>query len=180
MSANSIGWGKCSIIIKDLDDTSSKWTKIATPKEDSTKLSTNKGDKVEATIEGGENEDTKYKKSTYTLEYLIRRNASRKKPMVDVDGVISHHYGVFVQPENITVPGPYLPKTVASLDEAFDTTDGGQMTYDHDTLSPDDGGKQVRWGTITQDLSKLKEGATIEDTAFDFKDVDVDSTPKGS
>ena len=69
-----IGWGKCSIIVKDLDVENSKWIKLPTPKEDSTQLQPTKGDKKEATVEGGENEDVKYGKNKYELAYTIRRN----------------------------------------------------------------------------------------------------------
>ena len=51
-----IGWGKPRIFVKDLDDQSAKWIELPTPVEDSTQLSTEKGDKQEAKIEGGENE----------------------------------------------------------------------------------------------------------------------------
>lgn len=57
-----IGWGKPRIFIKDLDASSPKWEELPTPVEDSTQLTTTKGDKQEAKIEGGENEDVKYGK----------------------------------------------------------------------------------------------------------------------
>ena len=52
-----IGWGKPRIFIKDLDVTSPAWEELPTPVEDSTQLTTTKGDKQEAKIEGGENEE---------------------------------------------------------------------------------------------------------------------------
>lgn len=176
MSNNSIGWGKCSILVKDLDIPSAKWTKLPTPKEGTAKLSTSKGDKKEAKIEGGENEDVKFMKSTYTVEYGIRRNAIRKKPFADKNGVIEHHYAIFVQPENKDVPGPYVKKTTVSLEETFDSDEGGLLSYSHDSLVPDDNSAQVQWGTIKEDLSAIKEGATIEDSKFVFTDIDAASS----
>lgn len=176
----SIGWGKCSILVKDLDTDGAKWTKLPTPKDSTTELTPSKGDKQEATIEGGENEDVKYKKSTYALAYTIRRNTYRKKPFKDKDGVVAHHYAVFVQPENISVPGPYMEKSTVSLEDPFDTTDGGQLTYTHDSLVPDDGSNQVKWGTITKDLSTVEEGATVDDADFVFTDIDADTTETAS
>jgi hypothetical protein len=174
MSANnSIGWGKCSILVKDLDTESAKWTKLPTPKEGSTKLSTSKGDKKEAKIEGGQNEDVKYLKSTSTVEYSLRRNKIRKKPFADKDGVIEHHYAIFIQPENKEVPGPYIMKTTVSVEETFDTEDGGILIYTHDSLIPDDNSAQVKWGTITTDLATIEEGKDVEDKAFVFTNIDA-------
>lgn len=62
-----IGWGKPRIFIKDLDAVSPAWEELPTPVEDSTQLTTTKGDKKEAKIEGGENEDVKYGKTPMIL-----------------------------------------------------------------------------------------------------------------
>lgn len=48
-----IGWGKPRVFIKDLDASAPKWEELPTPVEDSTQLTTTKGDKQEAKIEGG-------------------------------------------------------------------------------------------------------------------------------
>lgn len=170
-----IGWGKCFIIVKDLDTVGAKWILLPTPKEDSTQLTPTKGDKKEATIEGGENEDVKYGKNKYELAYTIRRNTERKKPFADVDGVVAHRYAVFVQPENVNVPGPKLDLTVVTLEDPFDTTDGGQLTYTHDALKPASG-NTVKWAKINIDLSTYEEGAEIADNAIVFTDVDTEST----
>lgn len=167
-----IGWGKCNIIVKDLDTENSKWTKLGTPKENTTKLTPTKGDKKEAPIEGGENEAVKYSANKYILEYVLRRLAGRKKPFKDVNGVIAHQYAVFVQPEDITVPGPRMENTVVSLSDEYSTEEGGLLTYSHDGLKADSG-NIVKWCTIPKDLSTVKEGATLEDTDVVFTDVDA-------
>ena len=173
-----IGWGKCTIIVKDLDEAGAKWKVLPTPKEDSTQLTPTKGDKKEATVEGGEYEDVKFGKNKYELAYTIRRNTDRTKPYADVDGVIAHRYAIFVQPENITVPGPKLDKSVVSLEDPFNTADGGEMTYTHDALKPATG-SIVKWVTANIDLSTLEEGAEIEDNAIVFTDVDT-NTPSAT
>ena len=166
-----IGWGKCSIIVKDLDAAEGKWTKLPTPKESTATLSTTKGDKKEATVEGGEVEDVKYSKSKYALSYAYRRNTDRKKLIADTDGVVAHRYAIFLQPENPNVPGPKIETTIVSVEEAFDTTDGGLLTYTHDAITASDG-KTVKWCTIPTDLNTLAEGATINDEPV-FTDVDA-------
>lgn len=167
-----IGWGKCSIIVKDLDTDSAKWTKLPTPKENTTKLTPTKGDKKEAPIEGGENEAVKYSANKYVLEYVLRRLAGRKKPYKDVNGVIQNRFAVFVQPEDITVPGPRIDETVVSLADEFSTEEGGILTYNHDAIKPETG-NIVKWCTTTKDLSTVKGGETVNDEDITFADVDV-------
>lgn len=166
-----IGWGICTVIIRDLDVPDAPWTVLPTPKENSTQLTPTKGDKKEATIEGGENEDVKYGKNKYALVYSIRRNTDRKKPMKDVDGIVGHRYAVFVQPENFNVPGPKIDLSTVSLEDPFDTTDGGQLTYTHDALKPETG-NTVKWVTANKDLSKLTEGSTIPASELTFTEID--------
>ena len=84
-----IGWGKPRVFIKDLDASAPKWEELPTPVEDSTQLTTTKGDKQEAKIEGGENEDVKYGKNTYALALNIRAAKGRKRPVSDSDGVVA-------------------------------------------------------------------------------------------
>ena len=172
----SIGWGKCNIIVKDLDAAAGKWVKLPTPKESTATLSTTKGDKKEATTEGGEVEDVKYGKSKYAIAYSYRRNTDRKKMIADTDGVVAHRYAIFVQPENINVPGPKIETTIVSVEEAFDTTDGGLLTYTHDAITATDG-KTVKWCTIPTDLNTIAEGASLEADPT-FTDVDVTTGSK--
>ena len=145
---SKISWGKCSIYIKDLEATGAKWKKIPTPIEDSTELSTEKGDKLEAKIEGGENEDVKYKANTYALAYGIRRMKARVMPFADVDGVIDHQYAVAVVPEDANAPGCLIDKTSVSAEDVYNAADGASVTYTHDVLKPDSG-NAVKWGTVT-------------------------------
>lgn len=93
-----IGWGKPRIFVKDLDASSPKWEELPTPVENSTQLTTTKGDKQEAKIEGGENEDVKYGKNTYALVLNIRAAKGRKRPISDSDGVVTHNYAIALQP----------------------------------------------------------------------------------
>lgn len=170
--AKPIGWGMCSIIVKDLDTASAKWTKLPTPKENTTKLTPTKGDKKEAPIEGGENEAVKYAANKYVVEYVLRRVAGRKKPFKDKNGIVQNRYAIFIQPEDISVPGPRIDETVVSLSDEFSTEEGGILTYNHDALKPETG-NIVKWCTTTKDLSTVKEGATIADADITFVDVDL-------
>lgn len=145
---SKISWGKCSVYVKDLEETGAKWKKLPTPIEDSTELSTEKGDKLEALIEGGEAEDVKYKSNKYALAYGIRRMKERVMPFTDVDGVIAHRHAVAVVPEDANAPGCLIDNSIVSCEDVYNAADGASVTYTHDVLKPESG-NAVKWGTIT-------------------------------
>lgn len=143
-----IGWGKPRIFVKDLDAETPKWEELPTPVEDSTQLVTTKGEKQEAKIEGGENEDVKYSRNTYALNLNIRAAKGRQRPISDEDGVVAHNYAVVLQPEDIAVQGFAIEKSTVSVEDTFTTADGGVWAYAFDALKPASG-KQVKWGVVT-------------------------------
>lgn len=143
-----LAWGKPRIFVKDLDEASAKWKEVPTPVENSTQLTPTKGDKKEAKLEGGENEDVRYSKNTYALAYQIRVAKGKIMPFEHDDGIIAHNFAVAVQPEDPTVPGIMIDKSTVSAEDNFTTEEGGSITYTHDALKPAEG-KQVKWGVIT-------------------------------
>ena len=70
---SNLSWGKPRIFVKDLDAEAAKWKELNTPAQDTTELQSTKGDKMEAPIEGGENEEVKYKDGQYAVVYNIRK-----------------------------------------------------------------------------------------------------------
>ena len=142
-----LGWGKCRLFVKDLDATSAKWVEFPTPVENSTTLETTKGDKQEAKVEGGENEDVRYAKSTYTLNANIRAAKGRVKPIKDEDGIIAHNYAVAVQPEDPEAIGIYIPKAKPSVNDTWSTEEGGIWEYAFDALK-NENTTQIQMGVI--------------------------------
>lgn len=143
-----LSWGKPTIYIKDLDTEGAKWTKIPTPVKDSTELTPTKGDKKEAPLEGGENEDVKFAKNTYDLAYQIRKSSDKTMPFTDVDGIVENHFAVALIPENADAPGFIIDKSTVSAEDKFTAEDGAVVTYTHSVLKPDTG-NQVKWGKVT-------------------------------
>lgn len=144
-----IGWGKPRIFIKRLDgDGAGTWKEVPTPMQDSTTLETTKGDKTEAKLEGGSNEDVKYSANTYALSYTIRMAKGKTQPFEQNDGYVEGEYALALQPEDPNVPGFMIDKSVVSAEDGFSTTDGGTIVYTHDALKPDSG-NQVKWGVIS-------------------------------
>lgn len=156
-----IGWGRPTIVISKLDDKgdTTTWTEVPTPAEDSTSLTTTKGDKTEAKLEGGANEDVKYGRNTYALAYQIRVAKGKTMPFTALDGVVEGEYAVAVQPEDPSVPGIMIKKSVVSAEDTYSTAEGGAIVYTHDALQPNEG-SQVEWGVIT--ITRGADGKTIQ------------------
>ncbi len=137
-----LSWGKPVIKIGKLGDggkAPTSWIDIPTPVENSTKLTPTKGAKKEAKIEGGENEAVKYAANTYAFEFELRAGKGRAKPVEDIDGIIPGEYAVKLQPEDPTVEGIVIDRSVMSMEETFDTENGKKWKYTFDVLKPSTG-----------------------------------------
>lgn len=142
-----LSWGKPRIFVKSLGVENAAWKELDTPVVDTTQLSTEKGEKVEAQVEGGENEDVRYGKNTYALALTLRAAKGRNKPLPDADGIISDDYSIALQPEDPETPGLMIDRATASLEETWSAADGGQWAYTFDVLRPATG-NQIKWGQV--------------------------------
>lgn len=160
----TIGWGKPTIYVKDISTSGGTWTKLPDAVEDSVQLTPTKGDKVEATIEGGAPEAVKYKRSTYELAYGIRNAAERDMPIEHEDGVVQNEYAVVVVPENPKAPGCYIERSAVSVEDPFNAADGSNWIYTHSVLTPTSG-KMVKWGimTVTESSGSISISASGRD-----------------
>lgn len=151
-----LSWGKPKLLIKNLSDDNAKWKLLATPVENSTNLSTTQGDKMEAKIEGGENEAVKYKKNTYQLAYNIRKAQGRNQPAPNKDGVVKAEYAVLLQPEDVDTDGFYIERTAMNIQDNFTTNEGAIWNVTHDALSPSTADTNtVKWGKVTVESGKV-------------------------
>ena len=158
-----LSWGKCTLFIKDLGTTGAKWKKLVTPVEDSTNLTPTQGDKLEAKIEGGENEAVKYKKNTYQLVYNIRKAQGRKQPVANIDGTVKNEYAVILLPEDDTTDGFYIERSSVNVQDSFTAADGAIWQMTHDALTPStEGTNTVKWGKVT--LGKTGTGESQKNT----------------
>lgn len=168
---SKIAWGKPRIFVKDADTSGAKWYELPTPIEDSTQLTPTKGDKLEAKIEGGENEDVKYKRSTYSLAFNIRKAKGRQAPFPSLDGVVNNHYAVLLQPEDPTVEGFYIEATTVSVDETFTAADGAHWECTLEAVKAQSG-DTVKWGLVT--LGGTEQAPTISFTESSSHDASVE------
>lgn len=132
-----LSWGLPRIIIRKVG--TEKFIELYHPAEGTTELTTSKGDKTEAKIEGGENEAVRYGKSTYLLATTLRLGTNdgvvRPKIVEDKDGIIEGEYEVWLQPEDKTAPGLHFFKSTMSVEDTWTAADGGQWVYNFDALS---------------------------------------------
>lgn len=154
-----ISWGIPTIKVTKLvngevPSTGAEEVTFATPVEGSTQLSSEKGDKMEALIEGGEPEAVKYKRGKYALEFQIRIGKGRMPSSTDmidgIDGVVSGEYQVELTPEDWEdgAPGFKMPKSVCSYSDSYTSNDGIIRTYTFDSLKKDKNTAQIAW-TVT-------------------------------
>jgi len=142
-----IPWGKPRLFAFNADVIGSNAYELPTPVEDSTELTPTKGDKLEAKIEGGENEDVKYKRSTYALAFNIRKAKGRKPPFPSRDGVVNDHYGILLMPEDPSTEGFLIESNTVGIDDTFTAADGAIWACQADAVAAEEG-DTVKWGTV--------------------------------
>lgn len=169
-----VGMGKCNVYVKDLEAETPKWLKVPTPVQNSTQLNPAQGEKQEAKVEGGDNEDVVYGKNNYSAVMQIRRTSNRDMPIKHIDGTVAHNYALACVPRGSKegVPGFYIPNSSVQVQDSFTTTDGGTDLYTFDALAPDgedEDAKKVRWGVLT--VTESDGNITITGKGGDFVDA---------
>ncbi|MDR1197531.1 MAG: hypothetical protein LBK94_00770 [Prevotellaceae bacterium] len=131
-------WGKPKIEIAKIlaGGTLDDWTTIDTPKQETSELATEAGNKVEALEEGGGIVDVRYDKNKYTFTFQLFAKSGTSKPIADVDGVILDNYAVRLTPEDDALPGFIMDKTNVTVITTWNTTDGELWQYTFEGLVP--------------------------------------------
>ena len=159
-----IGWGKNRHGVRDFANNKG-WRELPTPAEDTWEVTTEKGDKLEAKLEGGKNQDVKYKENTNTITFDIRVAKGEKKPFADKNGIIANAYEYFSQPEDPEVPaGIMVGRARISCEVKASDAEGMTLTYTVEPLEPADKTKdpmQMGKVTITEAGGKISD-VTIE------------------
>lgn len=148
----NIPWGKPRIFAFCTEADSDHYNdgkayEIFTPVENSTQLTVTKGEKLEAKIEGGENEDAKYKRSTYSTAFNVRKAKGRRAPFPAENGVVNDHFGFILQPEDDTTEGFLIEKNTVSVDDTFTAADGAIWECQLEALKAEEG-DTVKWGRV--------------------------------
>lgn len=146
----TIGWGRPTIKVKKAGATS--YSELPTPIDGSTSLETTQGEKMEAKIEGGDNEAVKYKANTYELSFQIRYAPEKETKLAvisDTDGVVDDEFEVQVIPENGDAIGVQIDRASVNVQTSYNSTDGVVKTYTFSALKPSDGSATVKFNKIT-------------------------------
>lgn len=146
----TIGWGRPTIKVKKSGATS--YSELPTPIDGSTSLGTTQGEKMEAKIEGGDNEAVKYKANTYELSFQIRYAPEKETKLAvisDMDGVVNDEFEVQVIPENEDAIGVQIDRASVNVQTSYNSTDGVVKTYTFSALKPSDGSATVKFNKIT-------------------------------
>jgi hypothetical protein len=137
---SKISWGKPTVEVAPITNgTIGTYVALPTPVKDSTQLTTEKGEKLEAPLEGGEMADVKYDKNKYTLELELYRTKGLTKPILDDDGVIATEYAVRLTPEDPTNPGFIIKRASVSVEDTFAANIGYKWKYTFEALKPNTG-----------------------------------------
>lgn len=136
----NISWGKCKIeftaSINGAPAQNAEWKELETPKENSTQLSTNAGEKKEAKEEGGGVVDRRKAKNTYTLETDLFYKKNTNPPFEHDDGIVAGNYAFRVTPEDETCIGILIENSIVSVEDKYNTEDGILIHVVVDCLKP--------------------------------------------
>jgi hypothetical protein len=138
---SKISWGKPLIEVAPITGgTIGAYTALPTPVQDTTQLTVEKGNKMEAPLEGGELADVRYDKNKYTLELELYKTKGLAKPISDDDGIIVTEYAVRLTPEDPTNEGFLIPRSSVSVEDTWSANIGYKYKYTFEALKPDTGG----------------------------------------
>lgn len=151
-----ISWGKCSIYFSKAENGAPKtasteaqrgqwkngnviWTLIDTPKEGTTKISLNEGEKKEVKEEGGAVVAVRKGRNSYTLEFSLFGKAGVDLPFDDDDGVVAGEYSFLVVPEDPKAIGVQIDSASVTSADTFDTAEGWLTNYKVNIQKPASG-----------------------------------------
>jgi hypothetical protein len=112
------------------------WAPMPPSKLDTSKLTTTKGTKLEATEEGGALIDSKSQANKYSFVTEVFVKKGDERPIPDEDGVIDSNYGWRLTPEDDTLEGYIMENASVSVEENWTSKDGSSLIYTFDGLKP--------------------------------------------
>ena len=138
-----LSWGKPTVeFTKSVDGApaaSATWTAFPEIKENTAKLTSTKGTKVEAVAEGGDLVDTRYSKNKFAFECEVFVKKGDTRTIDDEDGIVSENYAIRLTPEDEATEGFILENASVSVEENWTSADGKLLKYTFDGLKPKTG-----------------------------------------
>ena len=144
------------------------WHKLPNIVEGTLAINTEKGDKMEAKIEGGRNEYVQYKKSTFSVEwehrYALEDNGLRQKPIEDIDGVVDGVYAFKFIPTSAGTAGFYVKRAAVSVEDTYSSENGINWKYTAEALAPEnESEKSIAYGHFTDPTASGSESESEEE-----------------
>ena len=135
-----LSWGKPTLEIAPIvNGIIGAYVNLPTPVKDSTQLTTEKGEKLEAPLEGGELADVRYDKNKYTVEFELYKTKGLSNPIVDDDGIVLTEYALRLTPEDPTNEGWLMQRASVSIEDTWDSKIGYKWKYTFEALKPKTG-----------------------------------------
>ncbi len=136
-----VTWGKPKLEVAKFVEGGSptSWIIVPTQKENTVKLTIEKGDKKELKGEGGEVVAVRYNKNKYKLECEVFIPHGVTPPIEENDGIVTSEYAVRLTPENPTLDGFIFDKTSVSVEGGWTSEEGMILKYTFDALQPPTG-----------------------------------------
>lgn len=145
-----LNWGECDLFHAVPEGgaapkTKSGWKELPTPKEDSTKLTSNEGTDKEAREEGGAIVDFLPGKNSYTLEFdLYVKKGETEKDSVQwlldaVDGVVPGEHSFRVESQDKDCWSILIERATVKVTDAYTAADGSTLHVKATALKPKEG-----------------------------------------
>lgn len=142
--AKILMWGKCSVKFTPIDGsgaTINAAVTLPTPIRNSTVLTPQEGDKVDAEVEGGGVEASRRNSPKYTLATNVRITSTNKTDQLgSVNGIVPGEYEVEVKPlENNAAPVLNIARASVTVMKNYTAEEGGYFAYSAEVLLPETG-----------------------------------------
>lgn len=133
-----LSWGKPKVEYALVGESGTPGTYETFPEivEGTAQLTTEEGNVLEATEEGGEMVDTRTSANKYTFTLTLFAKKGETKPIADANGVITGYYAVRLTPEDPAAVGFVMDKTSVSCQETWTSEEGTRWTYTFRGLKP--------------------------------------------
>ena len=165
-------WGEAlaAIAKQKADGTYDAFNKLPKCVENALNLTTTKGEKKEAKVEGGGIEAVKYGHNAYGLSMSFRRGVVKGQKVTfpfeeeEIDGVVPGIYYLRVQPEDKSSGGLSVKEVVISTEDTYTAADGAIKIVNFDFIKPEENedGTQdptINWDPIPELTAAVSTGS---------------------
>lgn len=136
-----LNWGECTMRYAQsvAGKPTGRWTKLPTPKKDTTKVIPQAGDTKEALDEGDNIIDALYGYNKYDLEFDLFLKKGEEEAFEDNNGLVDGMFAFQIIPLDPTTKGVQIDAVKLRLLDPYDTANGTLLQYRGKCLKPASG-----------------------------------------